>query len=42
MEEEVYDKLIRHEKLVQVSYTSKAIRDESMPVGMTDHDIYIL
>ena len=42
MEEQVYDRLIRHEKLAQVSYTSKAFRDESMPVGMTEHDIYIL
>ena len=42
VEDEVFEKLIRHESLVQFSYSSTKIKQESMPVGMTEHDIYIL
>lgn len=40
--EEVFERLIRHNKQASVSYTSKVITDETMPVGMHEHDIYIL
>ena len=40
--EEVFERLIRHNKQASVSYTSKVVSNESMPVGMTEHDIYIL
>lgn len=40
--EEVFERLIRHNKQASVSYTSTVIQNESMPLGMTEHDIYLL
>lgn len=40
--EEVFERLIRHQQQASVSYTSKVITQETLPVGMTEHDVYIL
>ena len=42
--EEIFDKLVRHQKLVTVSYQPSTNKGDelSMPTGMTSHDVYML
>jgi len=41
--EMVFEKLVRHEKLVTVSYSSDKLSGKAlMPSGMTHSDIYVL
>ena len=41
-EDLVFESLIRHEELATVSYAHNNYLKESVPLGMKNHDVYIL
>jgi len=39
----IYERLIRHEKLVSLKYVNKSSDEEAaMPLGMSDYEVYLL
>ena len=41
-EDSVFESLIRHEELASVTYKNSNYIKETLPRGMTDHEVYIL
>ena len=40
--EEIFEKLIRHSKVVTMLYQGVGVDQETMPAGMSAHDVYLL
>ena len=41
-EDAVFESLIRHEELANISYSASNSLRELLPKGMSDHEVYIL
>lgn len=41
-EEQIFEKLIRHNKVNQILYRHEGHDEETMPAGMEAHDVYLL